>query len=281
MSVAQELAELEVPLESAPTILIRLSHKATLHIAGGVNQIMNATALKRCVPTDSGEWIRTAELPGAEPTIFDSKTFDLIVRLWGQLRPAYKGVRSQTKYRLHLNVVELAICIFAVRLAARGSRRDAAQQNSRAEMYTADLLRRLENHRKCCKRTTILTSGSAAYKLLQNEWSDLRNALHAELYPLRMTWIMTRKFRLDHRKTLDECVAAARRGLGSNGWPEPPETELRRLTRMAIREVHRYRTDFGMKALRENPELAERYFSDFVARRWSKWEGLLKGDTNG
>jgi hypothetical protein len=281
MSVALQLTESREILESAPTIPVRLSHKAMLHIAAGVNPIMNATAKWRFGLTKSGERIRTTEIPGAEPTIFDSKTFDLIVGLWGQLRPIYKRERSQSKYRLHLNVVELAICVYAARFASRISRRDTAQRNSRAETHAAVLLRSLENYRKCCKRTTIRTCGSDAYKSLQSEWSDLRNALHAELYPLRITWIATRKFRLDRRKTLEECISAARRGLASNGWPEPPAGELRKLTRMAIREVHRHRTDFSMKTIRQNPELAERYFSDFVARRWSKWEGLLEEDKNG
>ena len=281
MSAAPRLTEPGVLLESAPTIPVRLSQKAILQIAAGLNPIMNVTAKVRFALSDSGEWVRTTEIPGTEPTIFDSKMFDLIVGLWGQFRPAYKGEQSQSKYRLHLNVVELAICIYAARLARRISRRETAPQNRRAETYTAILLRSLENYRRCCKRATILTCGPAAYKSLQNEWSDLRHALHSGLYPLRITWTVTRQFRLKRLKTLEECIAAARRGLGSNGWPEPPARELRELTRMAIREVHRHRTDFSMRALRANPDLAERYFCDFIARRWSKWEGLLKEDKSG
>jgi hypothetical protein len=119
MAVSPQNISRELPLDLAPNIACRLSQKALLWIAVGVNAIMNATATRRWFLTDSEEWIRRTEIPGAEPTRFDTKTFDLIVGLWGILRPIHKRERNQRTYRLWLNVVEVEICIFAVRLAGK------------------------------------------------------------------------------------------------------------------------------------------------------------------
>ena len=207
--------------------------------------------------------------------------FDLIVALWGTLRPIYKGERSQTKYRLWLNVVEIEICIFAVRLARRIPPHHSIQHKPPTAKYIAALLRGLETQRKRCKRKTVLQFGAAAFASLQRDWRDLQRAVREALNPKTLDWIEWPSFRRYYRSMVTAFTPAARRGLSKNGYPEPPPRELRKLIGMALRQIRRHRTRVGIPDLARNPEVAEAFFCEFIASRYSKWQGKLKGVEDG
>ena len=252
-----------------------------MRIAVGMDAIMNASTSKRYFLTESDKLVRTTEIEGFEPTVFDTRMFDLVVGLRGILCPIYKGEHARKKYRLKLNEVEFAICIFAVRLAGKMSKQDPAHHTLATPRFTTTLLRNLEKYRKRCKRKTVLQFSAAAYESTQKEWRELQRAIRGALNAKTPDWLKAPSRRRYYRNLVTAFTPAACRGLTKNGYREPPPRELRKLIGMALRQIRRHRTRVGIPDLDRNPEVAEAFFCEFIASRYSRWEGQLKGVEGG
>ncbi len=73
-----------------------------------------------------------------------------------------------------------------------------------------------------------------------------------------------------YRTILQECLVQARAGLQALQISVPDDLRLRTLVRLALRYVRRDRTDFGIRQLIANHQLAQRYFAEFVIERETK-----------
>ena len=275
MAVSLHLTWRGVPLKLASVIPVRLSQKAMFLIAVGVNAMLDAAAINKRRLTRSIEWTRP---DGSAGTVFDTQSFGVIVALWATVGPIYRRERLQRKYRLHLNVLEFAILIAAVRQAANILRHDSEAQSAPTPEYAARLVRTLENHRKRGKRKAILEFGAEAYEFLQKEWHVLQYAIRKERPFEGLPWLLQgHSERSRYRAAIDQLIEPARRGLRKEGYPEPPLEELRKLVRMALRETRRGRTSASTKDLLIKPENANAFLCEFIASRYSRWEGKLRG----
>ena len=165
--------------------------------------------------------------------------------------------------RFQLNAIELAICIFAARVTAR--ERNHGHLSASLATPLARIVCTLERHRKRALRRIP----AELFREYSGRWRRLLHWIR-----MHLLFCGCRKFphRSNHlyRTILQECLVQARAGLQALQISVPDDLRLRTLVRLALRYVRRDRTDFGIRQLIANHQLAQRYFAEFVIERETK-----------
>ncbi len=198
--------------------------------------------------------------PGFDFGEFDPD-FMNIVRDLGNRFPSGPGC----SWRLQLNAIELAICIFAARITAKQRRHGhlAAAQTKSAPLTR--LVRTLERHRKRALRLIP----AEVFRDYSRRWRRLLQWIRVHLLFCGCQKVPYRSNR-QYKMVLQDCTFQARAGLLARQVPVPDDARLRALVRQALRYVRRDRTDFGIRQLITNHQLARNYFSEFIINRETK-----------
>jgi hypothetical protein len=159
--------------------------------------------------------------------------------------------------RVRLDWQELSCCAFSVRVGSRLSVLSAPQTRA----SRARLLRKLEACRKRAKRLYISEHGCASYREGRARWLKHIPVIKSLIRPPkanRMNFLSGY-----HKCVLNELLASTHPALSARG--ASPQ-EARAIVRRGIRYVRRGRYSFGVRTLREDPALAQEFFSGLYAR---------------
>jgi hypothetical protein len=174
-----------------------------------------------------------------------------------------------------LNCFDLAACAFAVRVTLlRLNRREIRVSTKYPDRAARRLLARLETARKRAKRAFIQEFGPDVYRERADNW---------RLFVRWMRWyfldgygVVSRRgpslLRKHQRQWVATLMDWARSALIARESPVPPDAELRRLVRMAVRYVRRMRTGFfNVPDLVRNKGDAAVWLAKFIEVRMDKW----------
>ena len=193
-----------------------------------------------------------------------------IVAVFSKLRE----VRGATK-RLHMDVLELAVCMLGVRTTQMRVRHGHMQPwlpDHRAA--TRALLRKLERLRKRAKRRFIRVCGLAAYQAAHHRWQRFTPFLRAYFLfcPYHHPLIREPQHRRVRRLLQQDWMKRFREDLPQLGIEVPPEAELLDLTKRALRAGRRFIKRYGLIFVSMHRELALECVWNFVVKRCRKTE---------
>ena len=164
------------PAYQLPQIPVRLSRSQIITIRYGLGRVRAAcrfmnrheNPLQRHTPAEAAQRNLTAHM----------------IRLWRTVRSKVSANTSQTKFRLRLNVEQLALCSFAIRIFRQGQIIAGPDSLSPQECSSIRmLLDKLENLRKQAKRATAKTVGTQAYVAGAEHLRLFEIAARYEIFP--------------------------------------------------------------------------------------------------
>jgi hypothetical protein len=200
--------------------------------------------------------------PGEDPGTFGDQIMQAIMDLWAKL----KG-KKQKRVRLRLTFIGLSACILAVRVGREHERRLQKKKHTFLENRAAvAVIASLERELKRARRAYAAEAGEPAYKAMRALWFAHLRWTRMHLVYFRPQRVKTQLRRVQ-RMLIDEGCERAKAGLINKNFEPPPEKELRRLVRLAVRYIRRGRLSTSVRGLIGNPRLAERFLSAFVLDR--------------
>ena len=201
----------------------------------------------------------------------DRKLVARVLRLLRNVRTKLSANNIQSKYRLQLDVEQLALCAFGIRFARKYQKISGAQSaSSREYRFERGLLRTLENARKRAKRAALKQAGPDPYREAASHWRLFESAVDREIFPTLPAYL---DFRDGSRRLCIRIVGTLVHSVSlrfqAEGRELPPAKEIRRLTRSLLRYVRRGRVPLGIPDLLKNIEFAATYHFNFVSSRCS------------
>ena len=170
-----------------------------------------------------------------------------------------------------LDPFQIAGLILAVRVTTqRVSHGHVAAPTPDLSRRAKRLIKRLETNRKRAKRAFVRQHGPETYQTKEREWQALVRWLR--LYLLDCQCNRRRRFRStrSRRATVQTLYEWAKAELIDRREKVPPDAELRKLVRLALRYVRRGRTGFGVQHLLKDRVFASAHFANFVTLRLEK-----------
>jgi hypothetical protein len=204
----------------------------------------------------SGSSIRRVLRPGPGPGLNDERLLDRVFTTHRRLLEMLARPR-QTKFRLKLDVLDLALLLFAARIGRKYSRGDSQAAPSR------HTVRVLERYRKRAQREAIASLGRPAYHALRLRWASFVRWVRFNLFPGRAQTRGTGTLLRHYRRIVERLAAEAQRGLDKQGV-RLKSAMVRRLVRRALRYVRRGRAPVTLRDLETIPRLAEQHLFDFI-----------------
>jgi hypothetical protein len=227
-------------------------------------------------------WKTKRQMPFARPELrWLPQTFDrgryskeLMQRLLDAMSSVLQ-IRGNGGRLYNLDPFQCAGLILAVRvIVQRVSHGHATSPASDLGRRAKRLIKRLEAYRKRTKRAFIHQRGAVAYQAKESEWQALVRWLR--LYLLDCQCKRRRRFRLTRhlRTTVQVLFEWAKAELIERREKVPPDAELRKLVRLALRYVRRGRRDFGVGQLLKDRVFASAHLANFVTLRMEKQSKL-------
>ncbi len=208
-------------------------------------------------------------LSGAfSPGKFDTELMKKVLAIY-----VHAARSKSTRLYLHSSI-EIAACALGVRVAVKGHA-DGVQVLSVPRIKTASkrLLQRLENLRKCAKRSEVRDFDAESYKEVTGRWREFVQWLRVHYLEFDHTRLR-RSRRLAHppaaRMIFDELAAVAQAELIARKERVPARKMLRSYVSMALRYVRRGRTGFDVRRLLHDKVLAGAHLANFISIREEK-----------
>jgi hypothetical protein len=223
-------------------------------------------------------WKTKRELPFARPELrWLPRTFDrgqynseLMQRLLEPMKLVLQ-IRDKGGRLYDLDPFQSAGLILAVRLVAqRVSHGHATAPTENLSRRAKRLIARLETYRKRAKRAFIRQHGAEVYQTKAREWQALVRWLRLYLLDCpcqRRRRIRATRFR---RATVQTLFEWAKAELIARREKVPPDAELRKLVRLALRYVRRGRTGYGVQHLLKDRVFASAHLANFITLRLEK-----------
>jgi len=230
----------------------------------------------RVLKTTPMEWFLQALPPNCDPLFFRKR----LRELWTRLDAALSSNPQQSRYRVALDLLEVGLCITAVRAAKRTKGRSSSHSSipndEAGRRRRAELIRVLENLERRLRRRFEHECGDAdaAAQFLQKLAEYRKIIVHEFFRPKRFTSGL-KKMR---RELFERLVTIACAGLEREGSEVPPEKELRKLISRWLKDVRRHRVAVGKVALYENPLVAEPHLLRFIRTRWARQNPALTAE---
>lgn len=178
-----------------------------------------------------------------------------IFALWAKLSSKHQSP-PVTRSRLRLDWVELSICALSGRIAPC----DRSSSNR--------LQQHLEKYRRRAVRRDIRLQGRPQHEEKAIEWREFVRYLRVHI--VRKPFITTRRAVVRmQRLYISAGMERARKEILSRGQVVPPEPELRRLVRLAIRYSRRGRIGLSVPKLVDT-ETGAFYLATFILARSNK-----------
>ncbi len=195
---------------------------------------------------------------------FDQVQMERIVRLWEAL---YSGLTSSAaSRRMHVDAFELAVLMSCVRTTAMQNRHGHIQISINRKSIDR-FLTKLESHRKKAKRAWLASAAHKVYWDYQQRWHEFLIWIRTYLLYCQCNRTPQDSSAKRLRRYVRHCVGLAREGLKAERVIPPPEKELRRLVRLAMRYVRRERTYVTLGSLLYGRESGRQYLTEFVIVR--------------
>jgi hypothetical protein len=198
-----------------------------------------------------------------DPGEYDAKDMENLV----QVRASLDAI-AHTGGRVRLDAFGVAAAVLGVRAALRKVRSAGIESApTQSKIRVKKLLSKLEKYRKRAKRAFIARSGRAEYASARTRWKRFLRWVRVTLLGTGR-WPTCAHRRLIFQLMLKEWMAIAREGLLELDRPIPPEPELKRFMRLALRESRRRRVNFSPKYLLRDRDFGRGYLADFVRDRY-------------
>jgi hypothetical protein len=195
---------------------------------------------------------------------YDPGLLERIQQLDQTLRTRARDAQSAT-HRLHLDALSLAVCMFAVRSVERESRIGRFPSCVWPPgIDFARLLQKLEKHRKRAKRLWARVGDPETYQGWHQRWRRFLDWVREALRPDRV-----RLFDYP-RWCLNKVCETAKRVLQEREEPLPPDSDLRKLVRKALRHARRGRGTASVRDMLEANVRAEFSLATFLVPRVRK-----------
>jgi len=195
-----------------------------------------------------------------------------VKRLWKRLHTLKSGPK-QKRYRLKLDVFEVALCIRALRAPMR--KRGLLVPHSNipntplVRRRRLELLRRLENYERVLRRRIHQLRDDSRYvaEPLDRYVRYFKLLIH-ELF--RPVLGKPRGLQIRRRQMFESLVTIAEESFKGAGGEIPPDKQLRKLISQWIQDVLRYRSDVTISTLLENPSAGKEPLLRYIQRRWAR-----------
>ena len=170
--------------------------------------------------------------------------------------------------RVRLDCYQLAACMIAarhVRVMIRHGHLKPWLRNH--ETATDRLVQKLERYRRRARRLCERHLGVAAYQDAGNVWVDVLAWVHTFYL-----WCPCNKrgrssfLRAWYRSVVDRCVTLAAEGLLRKSRYPPPQHQLRKMVRCALRSARRRPSAMPVKLILERPRQGGDFLADFILR---------------
>jgi hypothetical protein len=219
----------------------------------GLNRIVNGVAEIRVNNRRSPDMIyHGRKLPYVWRTWSD-EMFAIVLSVRNRLTPLSGGSSA----KLRLNHFELAACAFALRIV-----RDRTSKQARH----TDLERRIELLRKRAKRAMISLRGREEYDRAAHQWQGFTAWVRFNILPLRMPRVALA--RAVYKEQRDGMFSLAKETMLERCGTQLPEQQLKRLVKLAIREIRRKRhKGLRVRTLLSDPESAKNFLFAFIRKR--------------
>jgi hypothetical protein len=191
----------------------------------------------------------------------------------GGVKPFYEALNklsalARSGGRVRLSCYQLAACMVAarhVRVLIRHGHLKPWLKNH--EQYTDRLLNKLDRYRRRARRLFEKCLGLEAYRDAGNTWAYLLGWIHTNYLWCGCNLAKRSSFlRTWHRSVVDRCVELAADGLLRKSRCPPPEEQLRRMVRSALRSARRCPSAMPVKLILERPRQGGDFLADFVLR---------------
>jgi hypothetical protein len=188
-----------------------------------------------------------------------------MMRLWSTI---YRFFVSPVRARVALDFIELNAFALAVRANARQLRHGhITLPGTKHALVRRRLLDLLEKYRRRAKRAAEKDLGLKAVAQLQERWHGFARWLSFFATSCRCGKVLVPGFCHRWRRfIIDTAVDVAGKELATIGVEPPTPGELRRLVRLALSEVRRGRTRWGVRTLLTSLDGAS-YLRHFVLER--------------
>ncbi len=193
---------------------------------------------------------------------YDSGLDDRVKALARLLVPLSDKQASMT-HRIHLDALEIAMCMFAL----RSLRREIKLGLIRSLFWPCGvsfpkLMKKLEKHRKRAKRAWLSGSDPATYKDWQNRWHRFLKGMHYKPPPPVLPGY--------YRRRLEMVLATVKGVLATNNEPVPDDRRLRLLVRKMLRHVRQYRAPITRRDLWNANDKARLFISTYMPEQIRK-----------
>lgn len=181
---------------------------------------------------------------------------------------ATNDFKAQSR-RLRLDPIELAACILGVRATEMMVRHGHLEPcPSRYKVRCRRLLKKLEKLRKRAKRTYIRVHGQAAFAEASHRWRQyVRFARSYFLFcTCNRTLLPDPSGRILRKLMEDQWMEYLREELLERGGEIPPEPELRRLVKCALRVGRRFIRHNGRITTHKNQDVMHKRMVKYVVR---------------
>ena len=187
--------------------------------------------------------------PGSE----EGKFHEALIVLWQQLN-ATMLPPEYGRYRLRLDLFDATAGVTALRLGMRRRRTDPPSEIPNiglAARCRSQLVRRMENLRRCLCRAHSKEAGKQAARNFSLSFADYRDAIVAELFHRVPKWAHLSGTRIYYQTIVDHVVTLAVEGLHDIDYDDPDMKDVRHLARQFLAYTRRGRTGLALMDLPE------------------------------
>jgi hypothetical protein len=174
--------------------------------------------------------------------------------------------------RIRLSCFELAACMVAARHVRVAVRHGHVKPWLRDHDVPTDrLVKKLDRYRRRAHRLYEKHLGAEAYLDAANTWAYTLGWIHVNYLWCGCNRRQRSSFlRAWYRSVVDRCVALAAEGLLRRSRYPPPEDELRKLVRRALRSARRCWSAPPVRLILDRPQEGAAFLADFILRTAGK-----------
>ena len=229
-------------------------------------------------------WSTKGRMPYAHPELrWLPKSFDrgrYNAEFMEQVLAAGKAVNHIYDHggRLYdFTMFQVAALILALRIVTQNVRHEHFKSLVKdLPRRSKRLIKKLEKHRKRAKRACIVAVGAEQCRARQTEWQAFVRWLRIHFCQCACL-VRHKQPRIARlRKQVTTFVEWARAELLDRRDPVPPESELRRMVRQAMRYVRRGRKGYTIRHLENDKVHASAYFCNYVTLTLEKQQRKKK-----
>ena len=205
----------------------------------------------------------------------ERKFHDDLIVFWRRLN-AMTLPPERGRYRLRLDLFDVAAIVTALRLGMRRHRRtdppSSIPNTIPAARSRSQLVCRVGNLRRRLRRAYIKEVGEQAAGNFSRSFADYRDAIVAELFHRVPKWAHESGTRIYYQTVVDHVVTLAVEGLHDIGYDDPDMKDVLHLARQFLAYTRRGRTGLSFMDLRNDQFLSKIRLTTFIRSRWAKRE---------